>query len=178
MQAMKRSVILAVGAFAALSFAPLHAADPATPPQPPAEKSDTHKPMHPGKMGRQHEGPGGWGMHRGMDRGPRGFRDKKGAGWGGPGGAACEQGGACPVVGMLQLTDDQKQKLKDAMKTAEPKIAAIRAEEQAKIAEVIAQTVRPFLDEKQQAVFDDLQKLRQDKLQLKAAAPADTKTSE
>jgi Spy/CpxP family protein refolding chaperone len=171
---MKRSALLAAGAFAALSFAPLRAADPATPPQPPAEKSDNHKPMHPGMMGRQHEGPGGWGMHRGMDQGPRGFRDKKG----GPDGATCEKGSVCPVVGMLQLTDDQKQKVKDAMKAAEPKIAAIRAEEQAKIADVIAQTVRPLLDEKQQAVFDDLQKLRQDKLQLKAASPADTKKSE
>jgi len=171
---MKRSALLAAGAFAALSLVPLHAADPAAPapPQPPAEKTD--KPAHPGKMGRPHEGPGGWGMHRGMEHGPRGFRDKNG----GPDGATCEKGGTCPVVGMLQLTDDQKQKVKDAMKAAEPKIAAIRAEEQAKIAEVIAQTVRPLLDEKQQAVFDDLQKLRQDKLQLKAAAPADTKKSE
>lgn len=170
---MKRSALLAAGAFAALSLVPLRAADPTTPAPPQtAEKSD--KPMHPGMMGRQHDGPGSWGMHRGMDHGPRGFRDKKG----GSDGAACEKGGACPVVGMLQLTDDQKQKVKEAMKAAEPKIAAIRAEEQAKIAEVIAQTVRPLLDEKQQAVFDDLQKLRQDKLQLKAAAPADTKKSE
>jgi Spy/CpxP family protein refolding chaperone len=174
MQAMKRSLILAAGAFAALSLASLRAADPTSaPPQPPAEKSDTQKPMHPGMMGRQHEGPGGWGMHRGMDRGPRGFRDKKG----GPAGPTCEKG-VCPIVGMLQLTDDQKQKVKEAMKATEPKIAAIRAEEQAKIAEVIAQTVRPLLDEKQQAVFDDLQKLRQDKLQLKAAAPADAKKPE
>jgi hypothetical protein len=172
MQAMKRYPLLA-GVLAAFSLVTLHAADPAAPAQAAPEKPG--KPMHPGKMERPHDNRGGWGAHQGMDRGPRGgFRDKQG----GPGGAACEKG-ACPMAGdMLQLTDDQKQKVKEAMKAAEPKIAAIRAEEQAKIAEVIAQTVRPLLDEKQQAVFDDLQKLRQDKLLLKAAAPADTKKAE
>jgi hypothetical protein len=166
---MKRSALLA-GILAALSLVPLRAADPATPapPQSSAEKSD--KPMHPGMKGRSHEGPGGWGAHRGMDRGPRGFRDKGGSG------GACEKG-ACPMAAdMLQLSEEQKKKVKEAMKAAKPRIAAIRAEEEAKIAAVMAEAVRPLLDEKQQAVFDDLQKLRQDRASLKAASAAAKKT--
>jgi hypothetical protein len=79
---------------------------------------------------------------------------------------------------MLQLTDEQQTKVKDAMKALQPKIEAIRAEEEAKISSLVADAVRPLLDTKQQAVFDDMQKLRKDKAELKAAAPAAEKKSE
>jgi hypothetical protein len=164
---MKRSILLSC-LLAALSFGPLRAADPS-----PSPADKPGKPM-PG-MARHHGGPGGWGhsgkmMNSERPRGP--FK-------GGCDGGACPQGmKACAALGMLQLTDEQQTKVKDAMKALQPKIEAIRAEEEAKISSLVADAVRPLLDEKQQAVFDDMQKLRKDKAELKAAAPAEDKKSE
>lgn len=164
---MKRSILLSC-ILAALSFGSLRAADPS-----PSPADKPGKPV-PG-MGRHHDGPGGWGHPGKMMKGehPRGpFK-------GGCDGGTCPQGmKACAALGMLQLTDEQQTKVKDAMKALQPKIEAIRAEEEAKISSLVADAVRPLLDEKQQAVFDDMQKLRKDKTELKSAAPAAETKSE
>lgn len=172
--------ILSLGA-AVLSIATLHAADP----QPPA--TDAQNPAPPPTEARQWgHGPGhdkmmrggkpGWGrgdMKRGdwkgrggMDRGPKGF---------------CAQGPkdkgramGHPFADALQLTDAQKAKAKELMEAAKPKIEAIREEERAKIKAVMEESMKGLRDSltpEQQAVFDDLQKLRTDREALKPAKP-------
>jgi len=111
----------------------------------------------------------GWGrgemMHRGMKgEGPKGFHGQ------GP----CDKGGH-PLADALQLTDEQKAKAKELMEAAKPKIEAIREEERTKIKAVLEESMaqlRPVLTPEQQAVFDDLQKLKADKAALKPATPA------
>jgi len=110
-----------------------------------------------GRDGMRH-----WGM---KGEGSKGFRGQ------GPG----DKGGH-PLADALQLTDAQKAKAKELMEAAKPRIEAIREEERAKIKAVIEDSMkelRPLLTPEQQAVLDDLQKLRADKAALKPAKPAD-----
>lgn len=99
------------------------------------------------------------------------------------GGMGCEKGGgpgACPMMGggchqfadALQLTDDQKQKVKTAMETIKPQIQAIRQEEEAKIRDLVNGALTPILTDKQKAVLQDVKKLQSDKAALKTGDAA------
>lgn len=70
---------------------------------------------------------------------------------------------------ILKLTPEQKEKFKEAMKAAKPKIDAIREEERAKIKAVMDETMGDFrssLTPEQQAVLDSLKKLKADQENL------------
>ena len=109
---------------------------------------------------------GPWAARGKMDRGPKGF---------------CAQGPkdkghamGHPFADALQLTDAQKAKAKELMEAAKPKIEAIREEERAKIKAVMEESMKGLRDSltpEQQAVFDDLQKLKTDREALKPAKP-------
>jgi Spy/CpxP family protein refolding chaperone len=76
---------------------------------------------------------------------------------------------------LLNLTDEQKEKVKEIMAASQPKIKAIREEQRAKIRAVLddaRQQIRPLLTPDQQKVFDDAQKLREDARKLKEEARA------
>jgi hypothetical protein len=167
--------ILASLGIAALSLVSLHAADP----QPPAATPDARNPApqpeadgrrwgH-GEHGKMMHGGGREAMMRreGMCRGPKETGGKE----------LSEKGRPMehPLANALQLTDAQKAKAKELMEAAKPRIEAIREEERAKIKAVIEEALaqlRPLLTPEQQAVFDDLQKLKTDKAALKPATPA------
>jgi len=157
--------IIASLGLAALSLASLHAADPPAPAAP--VPADARRWGHDGPMHERMMH--GWGrgemMHRGMkDECPKG---------------SCGQaaGDKCghPLADALQLTDEQKAKAKELMEAAKPKIEAIREEARTKIKAVLEESMaqlRPLLTPEQQAVFDDLQKLKTDKAALKPTKPA------
>ena len=74
---------------------------------------------------------------------------------------------------LLNLTDDQKQKVKGIIEAGRPKIKAIKEEERAKIQAVkdeMRQQIRPILTPDQQKVLDDAQKLRDSAKQLREDA--------
>jgi Spy/CpxP family protein refolding chaperone len=76
---------------------------------------------------------------------------------------------------LLNLTDEQKEKVKEIMAANKPRIKAIHEEQRAKIHAVvddIRQQIRPLLTPDQQKVFDDAQKLRQDARKLREEARA------
>lgn len=161
---IRKTVLYVAGTacVATLAFVSLQAADAppapseATPPAKPGEgpKRTFHKPPFDkgdwgrGKDGRfSHRGPGGF--HRGPDRGHgRGF----------------DRGGGGPdTLRALNLTDEQKAKVKEVMEGDKEKIMAILKEQREKIEAVRAESakaIRPILTEDQQAVYDDAQKLR------------------
>jgi len=106
-----------------------------------------------------------------------------GEGRGPIGGMSCEKGGgpgACPMMrgdchpfaDALQLTDDQKQKVKAAMEAIKPQIQAIRQEEEAKIRDLVNGALTPILTDKQKAVLQDVKKLQSDKAALKTGDAA------
>jgi hypothetical protein len=76
---------------------------------------------------------------------------------------------------LLNLTDEQKEKVKEIMATTTPKIKAIREEQRARIQAVLDDArseIRPVLTPAQQKVFDDAQKLREDARKLREEARA------
>jgi Spy/CpxP family protein refolding chaperone len=76
---------------------------------------------------------------------------------------------------LLNLTDEQKEKVKEIMAASKPKIKAIREEQRAKIRAVLddaRQQIRPLLTPEQQKVFDDAQKLRDDARKLREESRA------
>lgn len=137
---MKRHTLLTCFGISAaalvLGFSPLHAADPAAPASQP-DKVD--KPF----------------KHGGDRKSRRPFH-KPGGGHG------CGQGQG--LDRMLNLTDEQKAKVKQIMEQARPKIEAIQQEERAKVKLIMddaRQQIRPLLTPEQQQVLDDAQKARE-----------------
>lgn len=81
----------------------------------------------------------------------------------------------------LDLTPEQKEKAKAIMAAAKPKIQAIEDESRDKVKAVMQDAIkelRPILTPEQQAVLDDLQKLRTDREALKSARKAAKPDSE
>jgi len=133
-----------------LGFSRLSAADPATPVPPPAPEQQDG-----GKGGRHFKPDGDRKFQRPFHRpgGEHGF---------GPGQPDDHM--------MLNLTDEQKAKVKQIMDQARPKIDAIRQEEQAKIKVImddVRQQIRPLLTPGQQQVMDNAQKVREDMEKLR-----------
>jgi Spy/CpxP family protein refolding chaperone len=97
------------------------------------------------------------------------FRDR-GFGWGHRRG----HGGELQMLDrLLNLTDEQKQKVQEIVDAGKPKIKAIREEQRAKIQAVrdeMRQQIRPLLTPAQQKVLDDAQKLRESARKLKEDA--------
>ena len=149
--------LLATSLFAAESDAAKPAPSPAA--ETPAKKEgcegkkwDRRGHGGPGEF-RRGRGPEGFG-HRG---GPDGFRRHDGPG--GPGG----------FDRLLNLTDEQKVKVKEIMEANRPKIEAIRKEEQAKIKAVMDESrkqIEPLLTADQKQVLTDMEKLRQSREKL------------
>jgi Spy/CpxP family protein refolding chaperone len=74
---------------------------------------------------------------------------------------------------LLNLTEDQKEKVKEIMEASRPKIRAIREEQSVKIQAVMddaRKQIRPVLSPAQQKVFDDAQQLRENARRLKQEA--------
>jgi len=110
----------------------------------------------------------------------------KACGWGGKPGGSCPMGfkgqfgphhgkerghfgHAMALDRLLNLTDEQKEKVKAVMEAQKPKIQAIREEERAKVKTVMDEArkeIRPILTKEQQQVLDDLDKLEKDKAAL------------
>ncbi len=139
-------------------------AAPATPPalaaqDGPGPKGGPDKACQGGKGDR----PGPRGDHwKGRDH--RGGMDRREHGPGGPHGLLSE----------LNLTAEQKEKVKAIMVAQKPKIEAIRQEEHAKVKAVFdeAETqIRPILTKEQQQVLDDAKKLEASKAALKKDQP-------
>jgi Spy/CpxP family protein refolding chaperone len=108
----------------------------------------------------EHHGKGG----PGAGPGKMGKRDGRGA---------CEGGRGGMLFHELNLTADQKAKVKAIMESEKPKIQAIREETRTKmqaVMEDVQAQIRPILTKEQQQVLDDAKKLREDKSALKAAA--------
>jgi Spy/CpxP family protein refolding chaperone len=113
-----------------------------------------------------HRGPGEFGRGHGRERfshrggpggGPEGFRRHGGPG--GPGG----------LDRMLNLTDEQKAKVKEIMEANKPKIEAIRKEEMAKIKAVMDDSMKqiePLLTADQKQVLADMENLRKSREKL------------
>jgi len=110
-------------------------------------------------------GPGGFG--HGHDRfggrgGPEGFRRHGGPG--GPGG----------LDRALNLTDEQKAKVKEIMEANKPKIEAIRKEEMAKVKAVMDDSMKqiePLLTADQKQVLIDMENLRKSREKLNKDKP-------
>ncbi len=67
------------------------------------------------------------------------------------------------MLEMLQLTEDQKAKVKEIFDANKPKMDAARDEAEVKRQEAMAaidSQIRPLLTKEQQVVFDDLANLR------------------
>jgi Spy/CpxP family protein refolding chaperone len=74
---------------------------------------------------------------------------------------------------LLNLTEEQKEKVKEIMAAGGPKIKAIREEQRVKIQAVrddARRQIRPILSPAQQKVFDDAQQLRENARKLKEEA--------
>lgn len=145
--------ILATSLIAAESDAAKPAPSPAA--EAPAKKENCGW----GKFG--HRGPGEFRHGRGPERfghrgGPGGVRE---GGPGGPGG----------LDRMLNLTNEQKVKVKEIMEANRPKIEAIRKEEMARIKAVMDESMKqiePILTADQKQVLTDMEKLRQSREKL------------
>ncbi len=155
---MKHTIVLSIaGILAAATLAvsqpePADPNAPAAPPpsaekgSPPAKGTEKACEFGPGKL----RGPGhGWGHRRGHGREME-MLDR-----------------------LLNLTDEQKQKVQEIVKAGKPKIKAIKEEERAKIQAVrdeMRQQIRPLLTPDQQKVLDDAQQLRESARKLREDA--------
>ena len=71
---------------------------------------------------------------------------------------------------LLNLTDEQRQKVREILQASKPKIKAIREEQWAKMRAVRDETrqeIRALLNPAQQKVLDDVQQLREQAWKLK-----------
>jgi len=145
---------------AALAISQLSAADPSPGSTPaPKESSVTQGPSSSGDPKQA----------CGYDRAGKKFRGH-GHGWERRWGHGNEE---AMLDRLLNLTDDQKQKVKGIIEAGRPKIKAIKEEERAKIQAVkdeMRQQIRPILTPDQQKVLDDAQKLRESAKQLREDA--------
>ena len=184
---MKKLVVVSL---AALSMSGLYAADAqsndAAPPPPgmsearkplPPLDDEAAPPPHkkkfdkPDKNGARKDMPPGERPRREFGRRPEGkgrpeLRDKMRE----------KAGRGDALAEALNLTPEQKKKARDIMEAAKPKLEAVREEGRQKAKAVIADAMkelRPILTPEQQAVFDDLQKLRADKAALDGAKKSD-----
>jgi Spy/CpxP family protein refolding chaperone len=74
---------------------------------------------------------------------------------------------------LLNLTDEQKEKVREVMEASRPKFKAIREEQRAKMQAVrdeARKQIRPLLTPAQQKVFDDAQQLRENARKLREEA--------
>lgn len=138
-------------------------------PSPAAAQNTDQKGPHHGRP--DWKGKGGWGGDRhGFACHRFGRFDHRG----GPGAMGARGGERGQMMGkMLNLTDDQKAKVKAVMEANKPKIEAIRKEEQAKIQAIMEDSqkqIRPILTPEQQQVMDDAQKLREGAQKLREDA--------
>ena len=170
---MKRIALFgltAVGAAGLLASSLFAAESDAAKPTPsPAAEAPAKKEGPEGKKwGHRDRGPGEFRHGRGPERfgdrrGPEGFGRRGGAeGFG-------RHGGPGGLDRMLNLTDDQKAKVKEIMEANRPKIEAIRKEEQAKIKAIMDESMKqlePLLTADQKQVLTDMQKLRQSREKL------------
>jgi Spy/CpxP family protein refolding chaperone len=154
---MKRTIILSlagvVGA-AALGISQVAAADP-DPISPPPEPPPVKAPPPPGGQQKL------WGSDR-AQRPDRQWARHRGHGAEGR-----------MLDRLLNLTEEQKGKVKEIIAANRPKIKAIREEERAKIKAVMDDTrnqIRPLLTPAQQKVFDDAHQLREDARKLRKEA--------
>ena len=162
---MKRFTLLrltAVGAAGLLASSVVAAESDAAKPTPSPAVETPAKGEGPGgkKWGhRGPKGPGAFGHGRGHERfgrrgGPEEFHRP-----GGPGG----------LDRLLNLSDDQKAKVKEILEANRPKIEAIRKEEQARIKAVMDDSMKqiePLLTADQKQVLADMQKLRESRQKL------------
>ncbi len=150
---MKRTLLTLVASGALAGAAMVIAADNSSqdspPPPPKLEKGD--RPGGPGGKGprdfRGHDG----------ERGPGAFGDREG----GPG---------FRLAGALDLTKEQRDKLKTILDGQKDKIKAIREEARQKMDAVMADVesqLRPSLTAEQQKVLDDLKSLEKSREALK-----------
>jgi len=153
---MKRTLLTLVATGALAGAAMVIAADnsdqDSPPPPPKLEKGD--RPGGPGGPGGK--GPRDFRGHDG-DRGPGGFGDREG----GPG---------FRLAGALDLTKEQREKLKTILDGQKDKIKAIREEARQKMDAVMADIetqLRPSLTTEQQKVLDDLKALEKSREALK-----------
>jgi Spy/CpxP family protein refolding chaperone len=152
---MKRIALFAVAAAgsAALVLTQLRAEE-TTPPSPAPTADAPAKKEGWKKMNRGQDcGPGKFGHRRGFE----GFRHR------GP-----AEGMA--LGHMLNLTDDQKAKVKEIMDANRPKIEAIRKEEMARIKAVMEESMKqiePLLTPDQKQVLTDMEKLRASREKLR-----------
>src|ERR1700752_3124728 len=143
---MKHVIVLSMAgilAAATLAISQPNAADPTAPAGPPPPPGKGPAPLTDPEKACQF-GPGKF-------RGP-------GHGWGHRRGHEMEM-----LDRLLNLTDEQKQKVQEIVKAGKPKIEAIKEEERRKIQAVkdeLRQQIRPLLTPDQQKVFDDAQQLR------------------
>lgn len=153
---MKHMILLSmVGVLGAgaLAVSQLGAADP-IPASSPAPQESVEKASPP---------PGDPQKTCGYDRFDRGGGKSRGHGhgWGHRRG----HGGEMEVLDrLLNLTDEQKQKVTEIVKAGKPRIKAIKEEARTKIEAVkdeMGEQIRPLLTPAQQKVFDDAQKLRE-----------------
>jgi LTXXQ motif. len=163
---MKRIALLGLTAIgtAGLLVSPLTAAEGGADKPAPSQAAETpaKKEGHKGKKW-QHRGPGGF-KH---DRRPGGF------GFGHHGPRGFHPGGPAGLSHLLNLTDEQKAKVKEIMDANRPKIEAIRKEEQAKIKAVLDESMKQIetiLTPDQKQVLADMEKLRQSREKLKKDA--------
>jgi Spy/CpxP family protein refolding chaperone len=161
---MKRTILLslagALGA-AALVISQVVAADPGT-----ASGSSTQEPQ----IAKNPPSPTEPRDFRGRDKcdGPREKFQRHGRHWGTHRGGSVEK-----LDRLLNLTSEQKEKVKEIMEASKPKIQAIREEQRAKVRAVMDEAsnqIRPLLTPDQQKVFDDARKLREDARKLKEEA--------
>ena len=156
---MKRTIILSLagvlGAALVISHVAAAGPDPAPPlPEAPAAKGPP-PPASPEKL---------WGGDQ-----AGGPRHRDGHRWAGRRGHGAEQ----MMDRLLNLTDEQKVKVKEIITASKPKIKAIREEERAKVRAVMDETrqqIRPLLTPAQQKVFDDAHQLREDARKLRKEA--------
>jgi Spy/CpxP family protein refolding chaperone len=145
---------------ATLAFVSLQAAD--SPPAPPTGSTPAAqaKPQEGGHKHFFHRHPFDRGRWAGKDgrfqhRGPADGR----CGWG-----FGHHADGMETLLVLNLTDEQKAKVKEVMEADKEKILAILKEQREKIAAVKAESekaIRPILTDEQKAVFDDAKKLRE-----------------
>lgn len=144
--AASAAAIFATSLFAAENDAPQPAPSPAA--ETPAKKEGREMKKHDRRdRGEFRRGPG----ESGPRRGPEGFHRRGGPGEG------------MGLMHMLNLSDDQKARVKEIMEANRPKIEAIRKEEMARIKAVMEESMKqiePLLTPDQKQVLADMEKLR------------------
>jgi Spy/CpxP family protein refolding chaperone len=161
---MNRKTLLGVAGtacVASLAFYSLQAAN--TTPSQPAKPDAASQPASPDGGPKRFHKPfdkGQWGKdcQRGPGKFHRGGPDRRG-------GHGFDHGRGGPdTLRALNLTDEQKAKVKAVVEGDRAKIEAILKEQREKIEAVKAESekaIRPILTEEQQSVFDDANKLRE-----------------